>query len=113
MNYQDCELFVHNLMQGNPGNISNTRRISEFFNNPHQDYRIIHVTGTNGKGTVSKKCASTLEKSGYKVGLFISPHIEDYRERITISSKKISKSSCSQLTLQILLAVTENDLDLG
>ena len=61
------------------------------FNNPHKHLKVIHVAGTNGKGSTSIYLARLLEKSGYKVGLFTSPHLCRYTERITINQKEISK----------------------
>jgi len=52
--------------------------------NPHKDLKFIHVAGTNGKGSVVTKCAKTLELSGYKTGLFVSPHISTFCERIQV-----------------------------
>ena len=59
--------------------------------NPHQKLKIIHVAGTNGKGSTTHLMTSVLMESGFKVGMFISPHFTDYRERITINGIKISK----------------------
>lgn len=58
---------------------------------PHQKLKIIHVAGTNGKGSTTHLITSVLMESGFKVGMFISPHFTDYRERITINGIKISK----------------------
>ncbi len=59
--------------------------------NPHKYYPTIHVAGTNGKGSVSSLIAATLQHNGYKVGLYTSPHLVDFRERIVVNGKKISK----------------------
>jgi dihydrofolate synthase/folylpolyglutamate synthase len=60
-------------------------------NHPHQHYTTIHVGGTNGKGSVSNLIASVLQHTGLKVGLYTSPHLKDFRERIRINGKPISK----------------------
>ena len=52
--------------------------------NPHQAYPVIHVAGTKGKGSVSSLCAGALQAAGYSVGLYTSPHLQDYAERIRI-----------------------------
>jgi dihydrofolate synthase/folylpolyglutamate synthase len=57
-------------------------KLSECFNDPHKHFKIIHIAGTNGKGSVSLKTAVALEKSGYKTGLYTSPHLSCFRERI-------------------------------
>lgn len=59
---------------------------------PHRCYRCIHVAGTNGKGSTSHLIASTLQMQGYKVGLYTSPHIIDFRERIRVNGEKISEA---------------------
>lgn len=60
-------------------------------NNPHNRFKSIHVAGTNGKGSSSHMLASILQEAGYKVGLYTSPHLKDFRERIRINGKPVSK----------------------
>ena len=70
------------------------KNVQKFFNTHGKDYlsfKSIHVAGTNGKGSVSNMLSSIFQESGYKVGLFTSPHIIDFRERIKINRKKIAK----------------------
>lgn len=64
-------------------------RLAEFFGNPHQKFKSIHVGGTNGKGSVSNLIAAVLQSQGYKVGLYTSPHLVDFRERIRINGEMI------------------------
>ena len=71
--------------------LSNTIKLVNQLKNPHQKFKSIHVAGTNGKGSTSHMLASILQESGYKVGLYTSPHLKDFRERIKISGKEISK----------------------
>ncbi len=59
--------------------------------NPHKKIKTIHVAGTNGKGSSSHMLASVLQEAGYKVGLYTSPHLKDFRERIRINGKKVGK----------------------
>lgn len=66
--------------------------LDDYFHNPHQNYKTIHVGGTNGKGSVSHLLASILQSSGYKVGLYTSPHLKDFRERIKVNGVPCSKS---------------------
>lgn len=73
-----------------PG-LDNTRRIDETLGHPHKRYRTIHIAGTNGKGSVSSLIASVLTSSGLKVGLYTSPHIVDFRERIRVNGEMIDK----------------------
>ena len=62
------------------------RAMSGMFGNPENDFKIVHVTGTNGKGSVSLKTARALEQLGFRVGLFTSPHISTFRERLQVNS---------------------------
>ena len=71
--------------------LSNTIKLVAHLNNPHQKFKSIHVAGTNGKGSTSHMLASVLQDAGYKVGLYTSPHLKDFRERIKINGKEISK----------------------
>ena len=64
---------------------TNFRKIIQQLGNPHQNLKIIHISGTNGKGSVALKTATILEKAGKKVGLYTSPHIHTFRERIQIN----------------------------
>ncbi len=69
-------------------------RISEFchlIGNPQRNYFVIHVAGTNGKGSVSNMLAAVLQQAGYQTGLFTSPHLVDFRERIRVNGEMISK----------------------
>ncbi|MEG2277311.1 MAG: folylpolyglutamate synthase/dihydrofolate synthase family protein [Odoribacter sp.] len=72
-------------------NLDNTLQLDEYFKHPHQSFKTIHVAGTNGKGSVSHLLASILQEAGYKTGLYTSPHLKDFRERIKINGKMVSK----------------------
>ncbi|MFN4761679.1 bifunctional folylpolyglutamate synthase/dihydrofolate synthase [Gillisia sp. Q332] len=74
-------------------NLTNILGFSEKLNNPHLNFKAIHVAGTNGKGSTSHMMASVLQESGYKVGLYTSPHLKDFRERIQIDGKEISEAT--------------------
>ena len=67
----------------------NTLRLDEHFGHPHRRYRSIHVGGTNGKGSCSHTLAAILQSAGYKVGLYTSPHLTDFRERIRVNGQMI------------------------
>ena len=73
-----------------PG-LDNTYRLMAHLGNPHKQLRTIHIAGTNGKGSTSHLIAASLQAQGYKVGLFTSPHLVDFRERIRISGEMISE----------------------
>lgn len=72
--------------------LTNTLKLAKHLYNPHLEFKSIHVAGTNGKGSTSHILASVLQEAGYKVGLYTSPHLKDYRERIKINGKEISKN---------------------
>lgn len=65
--------------------------LAAHLNNPHKKIKTIHVAGTNGKGSSSHMLASILQEAGYKVGLYTSPHLKDFRERIRVNGKKVEK----------------------
>jgi len=72
--------------------IGNIVSASKILNNPHEKYKSIHIAGTNGKGSVAHMIASILQEAGYKVGLYTSPHLKDFRERIKVNGNMIKKS---------------------
>jgi len=72
-------------------NLDNTYRLSEILNHPEKQFKSVHIAGTNGKGSTSHMLASVLQEAGYKVGLYTSPHLKDFRERIKINGAMISE----------------------
>ncbi|WP_139957735.1 bifunctional folylpolyglutamate synthase/dihydrofolate synthase [Flavicella sediminum] len=99
MNYQETLdwLFVQLPMYQRQGaaaykkDLSNTLLMSERLQHPENNFKSIHVAGTNGKGSTSHMLASVLQEAGYKVGLYTSPHLKDFRERIKINGKEITE----------------------
>lgn len=73
--------------------LDNTLALDQLFNHPHQRFKTIHVAGTNGKGSVSHSLAAILQCAGYKVGLYTSPHLIDFRERIRINGEMITREA--------------------
>lgn len=73
-------------------NLARMRDLMRLLADPHKDYKIIHIAGTKGKGSVSAMCASVLAAQGYKVGMYTSPHMVDFTERIQINGQRISKA---------------------
>lgn len=71
--------------------LDNSLALDFHFNHPHKKYKTIHIAGTNGKGSCSHTLASILQDAGYKVGLYTSPHIKDFRERIRVNGECIDK----------------------
>lgn len=72
--------------------LETSQNFSEYLGNPHEDFRSIHVAGTNGKGSSSHMLASVLQEAGYRTGLYTSPHLRDFRERIRIDGLVIPKA---------------------
>jgi len=72
--------------------LTNTLNLAKHLKNPQHKFKSIHVAGTNGKGSSSHMLASILQDAGYKVGLYTSPHLKDFRERIKINGKEVSKA---------------------
>ncbi len=99
MKYQDTIkwMFSQLPMYQNQGksaykkDLSNTLKLADQLNNPHLKFKSIHVAGTNGKGSTCHMIASVLQEAGYKVGLYTSPHLKDFRERIKINGEEITK----------------------
>lgn len=79
--------------------LTNTLLLVEHLKHPEKNFKTIHVAGTNGKGSTSSMIASVFMEAGYKVGLYTSPHLKDFRERITINGKKVSKNYVHQFVL--------------
>ncbi len=73
----------------------------EQLGNPHKEIKVIHVAGTNGKGSVCRYISSILQKAGYTVGLYLSPHIERFSERIVVNNHEISKEDFARLVSQV------------
>ncbi len=99
MTYQEtCEWlfcktanFEHQGQTGYKASLDNMMRLDDHYGHPHRDFKCIHVTGTNGKGSVSHTLAAILQSGGYKVGLYTSPHVLDFSERIRINGAPINQ----------------------
>ncbi|TCO90637.1 dihydrofolate synthase/folylpolyglutamate synthase [Bacteroides heparinolyticus] len=97
MDYQDTLTYLYNstpMFQQVGGSaykegLENTLALDEHFGHPHRKFRTIHVAGTNGKGSCSHTIAAILQEAGYSVGLYTSPHLVDFRERIRVNGQPI------------------------
>ena len=76
--------------------LNNTIQLLNLLNNPHHNFKSVHVAGTNGKGSVSHMLASVFQEAGYKTGLYTSPHLRDFRERIRINGEMIPEENVVQ-----------------
>lgn len=73
--------------------LDNTWRLSEFAGNPERRFKSVHIAGTNGKGSTSHMLAAIFQQAGYKTGLYTSPHLKDFRERIRVNGEFITESA--------------------
>ena len=89
--YNQIPMFEKQGASGYKEGLANTLALDEHFGHPHQAYATVHVAGTNGKGSVSHTIASILQESGYRIGLYTSPHLVDFRERIRVNGKPVSE----------------------
>lgn len=101
MTYQEALDYIYNSLPmfhrtgkaAYKANLDNTHALDAHFNYPHKNFKTIHIAGTNGKGSVSHMIASVLQEAGYKTGLYTSPHLKDFRERIKINGVMISEKN--------------------
>ena len=89
--FNSAPLFQHVGGDAYKEGLSNTHLLDEHFGHPHTKYRTIHVAGTNGKGSCSHTLAAILQSAGYRVGLYTSPHLVDFRERIRVNGEMVSE----------------------
>ena len=80
--------------------IGNIIKATKHLNNPHKKFKSIHIAGTNGKGSVAHMLASILQEVGYKTGLYTSPHLKDFRERIKINGQMITEQKVIDFVLE-------------
>lgn len=103
MNYQETIDFLFNSLPmyhrigkaAYKADITNTVAMMDHLDNPHKKFKSIHIAGTNGKGSVSHMMASILQESGLKIGLYTSPHLVDFRERIRINGNMVTEEQVS------------------
>lgn len=97
MDYKDTLSYLYNSVpmfqqvgsSAYKEGLENTWTLDEHFGHPHRQYRTIHVGGTNGKGSCSHTLAAILQEAGYRVGLYTSPHLVDFRERIRVNGQPV------------------------
>ena len=91
--YQQLPVFHRIGKKAFKADLDNTIKLCQHLNNPHQKFKTIHIAGTNGKGSSSHYLASILQSAGYKVGLYTSPHLKSFTERIRINGVPILENS--------------------
>lgn len=89
--FSQLPMFERNGDKGYKNGLDNTLSLDVHFGHPHYSYKTIHVAGTNGKGSCSSLIAAVLQMAGYKVGLYTSPHLVDFRERIRVNGRMVSE----------------------
>jgi dihydrofolate synthase/folylpolyglutamate synthase len=115
MNYEETldylfaklPMFSHIGSAAIKTDLTNTVILCNYLNNPQQKFKSIHIAGTNGKGSVSHMLAAILQTAGYKTGLYTSPHLKDFRERIKINGEMISKTFVTDFTEKIQPVIEE------
>ena len=89
--YHSTPVFEHVGASAYKEGLDNTLALDEHYGHPHRLFKTIHIAGTNGKGSCSHTIASILQEAGYKVGLYTSPHLVDFRERIRVNGQCVSE----------------------
>lgn len=87
--YESTPMFQQVGKSAYKEGLSNTYALDKHFNHPHRNFKTIHVAGTNGKGSCSHTLAAILQSAGYRVGLYTSPHLVDFRERIRVNGEPV------------------------
>jgi dihydrofolate synthase/folylpolyglutamate synthase len=87
--------------------LTNTLRLCELLGNPHQKFKSIHIGGTNGKGSTSHMLSAIFQSAGYKTGLYTSPHLKDFRERIKVNGELVSEAFVIEFVQKMQAAITD------
>lgn len=108
MNYNEAIEYIHGTKKfGSKLGTDNIRELLRLMGNPHNKLKHIHIAGTNGKGSTSSFIASILQSAGYKAGLFTSPYLERFNERIRVNEKDIEDESLAKITAMVKEKVNE------
>lgn len=108
MNYQEASDFLFSQLPmfqrvgaaAYKADLNTTIELCKRLNNPERGFKCIHIAGTNGKGSVSSALAAIFQKAGYKTGLFTSPHLKDFRERIRVDGVKIEEEKVVEFVVR-------------
>ncbi|MFA5104861.1 MAG: folylpolyglutamate synthase/dihydrofolate synthase family protein [Candidatus Margulisiibacteriota bacterium] len=102
MRYKDSIIYLESFWKfGIKLGLARIEHLLDLLDNPHKKFKSVHVAGTNGKGSVCVLTASVLKKAGYRTGLYTSPHLKDYTERIKINGKDISREKFARLITKV------------
>ena len=93
MNYEEAMNFIQNTSKfGSVLGLDNIKELLERLGNPQDQLKVVHIAGTNGKGSCSHTLAAILQRAGYRTGLYTSPHLVDFRERIRVNGEPVPES---------------------
>lgn len=108
VNYDEAMNYIKNTAKfGSNLGLSRTEKILELLGNPHKKLKCIHIAGTNGKGSTTVMITSILLEAGYNVGMYTSPYLQEFEERIQINGKNIDKSDLSSIITRVAEVVDE------
>lgn len=108
MNYNEALEFIHSRMKfGSQPGMERITALCDAFDNPQDKLKFVHVAGTNGKGSTCTMISNMLVAAGYKVGLFTSPFVVDFRERIQVNSEMIPKDAFAKIVERIVPVIDE------
>ncbi|MCY6960386.1 bifunctional folylpolyglutamate synthase/dihydrofolate synthase [Clostridium brassicae] len=113
MNYIEARKYIDEAARFSMKlGLSRTEKILEILGNPHKELKCIHIAGTNGKGSTTAMITAVLKESGYKVGMYTSPYIEEFEERIQVNGLYIEKEELAEIITKVFKAVNKV-LELG
>lgn len=115
MNYNETLEYLYNKLpmfskigsDAYKKDLTNTRILCERLDDPHKKFKSVHIGGTNGKGSTSHMLAAILQTAGYKTGLYTSPHLKDFRERIKVNGEMISEEFVIEFTRKVMSSIDE------
>lgn len=111
MTYDEALAYIHGLYwRGKKSGLEKTEELLELCGHPERELRCIHIAGTNGKGSTAAMLASVCEEAGYKVGLYTSPYIVRYNERIQINREEIPDAALARLTKRLAAYVEQMEV---
>jgi dihydrofolate synthase / folylpolyglutamate synthase len=96
--YTQLPMFQRSGPAAYKHSLENTLRLDEMYGSPHRNFRSLHIAGTNGKGSVSHMLAAVMQSAGYRTGLYTSPHLKDFRERIRVNGEMVDEDFVAEWT---------------
>ncbi len=102
VDYKEAREYIQSKAKfGSNLGLERTEKLLELLGNPHKRLKCIHIAGTNGKGSTTAMISAVLKECGYKVGMYTSPYIEEFEERIQINGENIDKTDLSYIITKI------------